>query len=449
MSNVITIKKGLDINLEGRAEKQTQEFQAASYAIKPPDFIGLFPKLLKKPGDQVKAGTPVFFDKYRDNILLCSPVSGRISEVRRGAKRAMLEVRIEADATIEYEDFGAVKPTSISAEEIKDKMLKSGVWPYIRQRPYSTIANPDDTPKAVFISAFDTSPLAPDYNYIVEGQSEAFQTGIDALKKLTGSTIHLNLPKADGNSKVFTDARDVTINYFAGPHPAGNVGVQINKIDPINKGDIVWYLRPQEVIIIGKLFLEGRYRAEKTIVLSGSEVEKPKYCKVLAGASIEPLVKNNVKGGNLRYISGNVLTGDKIDANGFVGHYHYQLTIIPEGDYFELFGWAMPRFNKFSFSKSYFSWLTPKKEYRLDTNINGGERAFVVTGQFEKVFPFDIYPIQLLKAIMIEDIDKMEQLGIYEVDEEDFALCEFIDTSKIEIQEIVRKGLDLIRKEMS
>ncbi len=449
MSNVITIKKGLDINLEGRAEKQTQEFQPASYAIKPPDFIGLFPKLLKKPGDQVKAGTPVFFDKYRDNILLCSPVSGRISEVRRGAKRAMLEVRIEADATIEYEDFGAAKPASISAEEIKDKMLKSGVWPCIRQRPYSTIANPDDTPKAIFISAFDTSPLAPDYNYIVEGQSEAFQTGIDALKKLTGSTIHLNLPKAEGNSKVFTDARDVSINYFAGPHPAGNVGVQINKIDPINKGDIVWYLRPQEVTIIGKLFLEGRYRAEKTIALTGSEVEKPKYCKVLTGASIEPIVKNNVKGSNLRYISGNVLTGDKIDANGFVGHYHDQLTVIPEGDYFELFGWAMPRFNKFSFYKSYFSWLTPKKEYRLDTNLNGSERAFVVTGQFEKVFPFDIYPIQLIKAIMIEDIDKMEQLGIYEVDVEDFALCEFIDTSKIEIQEIVRKGLDLIRKEMS
>lgn len=450
MADTITIKQGLDINLLGDAEKVITEVDAGMYAIKPIDFIGVFPKVVVQEGDKVKAGSQLCFDKYRDNIWFTSPVSGTVKEVRRGAKRVLLEIIIEPDAQQQYEDFGKAAPNNLDRDQVLDKMLKSGVWPVIRQRPYTVIANPDDNPKAIFVSAFDTSPLAPDYNFIVEGQAEAFQTGLDALKKLTTGKIHLNLKGNGDNSSVFTNAKNVQINYFNGPHPAGNVGTQINKLDPVNKGEVVWHLRPQEVITIGRLFLEGRYNSERIIALAGSEVVKPMYIKTRIGASIKEIIKDNLKDGKLRFISGNPLTGKKIDKNGFISFYDSQLTVLPEGDYYEMFGWVLPGFGKFSFSRTFFSWLHPKdKKYRMDTNFHGGPRAFVITGEMEKVFPFDIYPMQLLKAIMIEDIDAMENLGIYEVDEEDFALIEFIDTSKTEAQYIVRKGLDIMRKEMS
>jgi Na+-transporting NADH:ubiquinone oxidoreductase subunit A len=346
-------------------------------------------------------------------------------------------------------DFGPADPNTLSKEKITEKLLESGIWPLIRQRPYTVIANPDDNPKAIFISAFDTSPLAPDFDLIVHGQGEIFQAGLDALKKLTSGKVHLNLPGGVTTSKVFSNSKNVHIHYFKGPHPAGNVGPQINKIDPINKGEIIWHVRPHDILTIGRLFVEGKFNAERIIALTGSEVIKPSYYKTKIGASIKELVKNNVKEGRLRYISGNVLTGRKIDNDGFIGFYDSQVTVIPEGDYYELLGWALPGFGKFSYSKTFPTWMAGKnKKYRLDTNLHGGERAFVMTGQYEKVFPFDIYPMQLLKAILIEDIDAMENLGIYEVDEEDFALCEFIDTSKTDIQAIVRKGLDAMRKEM-
>lgn len=450
MADTITIKQGLDINLLGDAEKVITEVDAGMYAIKPIDFIGVFPKVVVQEGDKVKAGSQLCFDKYRDNIWFTSPVSGTVKEVRRGAKRVLLEIIIEPDAQQQYEDFGKAAPNNLDRDQVLDKMLKSGVWPVIRQRPYTVIANPDDNPKAIFVSAFDTSPLAPDYNFIVEGQAEAFQTGLDALKKLTTGKIHLNLKGNGDNSSVFTNAKNVQINYFSGPHPAGNVGTQINKLDPINKGEVVWHLRPHEVITIGRLFLEGRFNSERIIALVGSEVIKPMYIKTRIGASIKEIIKDNLKDGKLRFISGNPLTGKKIDKNGFISFYDSQLTVLPEGDYYEMFGWVLPGFGKFSFSRTFFSWLHPKdKKYRMDTNFHGGPRAFVITGEMEKVFPFDIYPMQLLKAIMIEDIDAMENLGIYEVDEEDFALIEFIDTSKTEAQYIVRKGLDIMRKEMS
>jgi len=449
MSETITIKKGVDINLVGEAEKTIHEIEAGMYAIKPIDFVGVFPKPLVHEGDKVKAGTLLFYDKYRDNIKFASPVSGTVKEIKRGAKRVLLEIKIEADTIQESEDFGTADPNSLDREKIIEKMLKSGVWPVIRQRPYTVIANPELDPKAIFISGFDTNPLAPDFDLIVHGHGEVFQAGLDALKKLTTGKIHLNLPAGVTTSKVFTNSKNVQINYFKGPHPAGNVGPQINKIDPINKGEIVWHLRPQEVLTIGRLFTEGKFNAERIVALTGSEVLKPRYFKTKIGASITEMVKDNVKEGKLRFISGNALTGRKIEKDGFVGFYDSQVTVIPEGDYYEMFGWALPGLGKFSFSKSFPTFLNGKnKKYRLDTNLHGGERAFVITGQYEKVFPFDIYPMQLLKAIMIEDIDAMENLGIYEVDEEDFALCEFIDTSKTEMQAIVRKGLDVMRKEM-
>ncbi len=450
MSETITIKKGLDINLLGEAGRTLHSVDAALYAIKPVDFIGVFPKVLVQEGDKVKAGTQLFFDKYRDNIRFSSPVSGTVKEIRRGAKRVLLEIIIEADEQQQYEDFGKADPNSLSREKIIKVLLESGLWPVIRQRPYNVIANPDDKPKAIFISAFDTSPLAPDYNFIVEGQNEAFQAGLDALKKLTTGIIHLNLRSYGNQSEVFTNAKNVQINYFNGPHPAGNVGTQINKLDPINKGEVIWHLRPQEVLTIGRLFTEGRFNHERIIALTGSEVLKPAYFKAKAGVNISVLLESNLKEGKLRFISGNPLTGKTIDKNGFVSFYDSQVTVLPEGDYYEMFGWLLPGFGKFSHSRTFFSWLHSKtKKYRLDTNYHGGPRAFVMTGEMEKVFPFDIYPLQLIKAIMIEDIDAMENLGIYEVDEEDFALVEFIDTSKTEIQSIVRQGLDLMRKEMS
>ncbi len=449
MSNVIKITKGLNINLAGDAEKVIKNHDADIYALKPTDFIGVFPRMMVKEGEEVKAGTPLFLDKYREDIMFTSPVSGKVKEIKRGAKRALLEVKIESDGKYESLDFGAADPLALGREGVIEKLLKSGIWTMIRQRPYSVVANPKDKPKAIVISTFDTAPLAPDNDFIVHGQGEAFQAGLDALSLLTPGKVHLNIDANATHSKVFTNSKRVQINQFAGPHPAGNVSVQINRLDPINKGDIVWYLYPQDVINIGKLFITGQYDSTRIIALTGSEVLNPAYYKTHIGVSIESLLKGNVAEGNKRYISGNVLTGKKIDLDGFVCFHHTHITVIPEGDYYEFLGWALPGFDKFSVSRTFPSFLFPSKKYKLDTNMHGGERAYVMTGQFEKVFPMDIYPLQLIKAILVEDIDLMENLGIYEVDEEDFALCEVIDTSKTNIQEIVRKGLDLMRKEMS
>ncbi len=446
MSTVFNSKKGLDIRLLGDAEKIISGLDSRLFGIKPTDC---FPKMLVKEGDEVKAGSPLFFDKYREEILFTSPVSGKITTIRRGAKRKLLEVIIESDKKHESLDFGTSNPVNTDREAIIDKLLKSGLWPAIRQRPYSVIANPKDEPKAIFIPAFDSSPLAPDFDLMVHGQGETFQTGLDVLAKLTTGKIFLNVHAGKTKSKVFLNAKNVEINHFRGPHPSGNVSVHISRLSPINKGEIVWYVYPQDILAIGRLFLTGKHDTTRLIALTGSEAKRRHYFKTHMGASIANMVKDNVEQGKLRYISGNVLTGDKIDKSGFVGFYHTQVTIIPEGNYYELFGWALPGFEKFSISHTYPAFLNHSKKYRLDTNLHGGERAYVMTGMFEKVFPFDIYPLQLIKAILVEDIDLMENLGIYEIDSEDFALCEVIDTSKTEIQEIVRNGLELMRKEMS
>ncbi len=448
MSKVIKIKKGLNISMLGTAEKIIKKAnQAEYYAVKPTDFKGIRPKLVVKVGDKVKAGTPLFYDKFQPEVQFTSPVSGEVTAINRGERRVILEVVVKADATIEYEEFQLGDSTNLSKEEIVAVLQQSGLWPTIRQRPYSTIANPDDTPKAIFISAFESAPLAPDMDYVAKEYTNYFQKGIDILSKLTDGIIHLNINADYPAAETFTKAKGVQINKFTGPHPSGNVGVQINKIDPINKGEIVWYTYPQEIITIGRLFDNGIYDATKIIALAGSEVQNPKYYKIINGASIKNLIDENEN--DLRYISGNVLTGSKISDDGFVGYYDNQVTIIPEGKYYEFFGWATPGFKKYTASRALLSWLIPGKKYRLDTNIHGGQRAFVMTGEYNKVFPMDIYPVQLIKAIMVEDIDKMEQLGIYEVDEEDFALCEYVCTSKIEVQSIIRTGLDLMRKEMS
>lgn len=450
MSEVIKIKKGLTINLKGKAEKIFVKAKPAElYAVKPTDFHGLVPKLCVKVDDKVKAGSPLFFDKYRPDIKFTSPISGTVVEINRGERRRIMEVVVKPDEKNEHEDFISADPSTMEVGDVSKKILASGLWPAIRQRPYNIIANPEDKPKAIFISAFDTAPLAPDYDFMLKDFGKEFQGGIDALAKLTNGKIHLNIDSTYPASSTFMGAKGIQINKFKGPHPAGNVGTQIHSIDPINKGEVVWVVSPQDVITIGRLFQTGQYNASKIIALTGSEVKSPKYYKTLAGACVRSITDDNVKEGNLRYISGNVLTGSKVAPNNFIGYYDSQISVIPEGDHHEFMGWLAPGFNKFSLSRTFFSWLFPNKEYVIDTNLKGGERALMITGNFERVFPLDIYPMQLLKAIIIEDIELMENLGIYEVAEEDFALCEFVDTSKTDIQEIVRKGLDLMYKEMN
>jgi Na+-transporting NADH:ubiquinone oxidoreductase subunit A len=449
MSKQVNLKRGLDIKLKGLAAEKVLEIQLNSVAIKPTDFHGVIPKLNVRVGDKVKRGSVVFFDKNREDILFTSPVSGTVTEILRGEKRKILEIQIELDQLDEFVDFGKGNPASMEGSQIKAKLLESGLWSFIRQRPYTVIANPNETPKAIFISGFDSAPLAANIRFLLAGQDQAFQFGIDALAKLTKGKVHLGL-SASTKSEVLSQIKGVEINYFNGPHPAGNVGIQIHHISPINKGEVVWVVQPQEVVAIGNLFLQGQYNSDITIAVAGSEVKNPQYYKVKRGAEVEAILKNNLLDKDpVRIISGNVLTGTKIDLSGYLSYYHNLISVIPEGNYHAFFGWLIPSPKKHSFYRTAFSWLSPNKTYRLDTNINGGERAFVVTGALEKVLPMDIMPIQLLKAIMIDDIEKIENLGIYELDEEDIALCEYISTSKINMQYILRNGLNLTRKEMS
>jgi Na+-transporting NADH:ubiquinone oxidoreductase subunit A len=449
MSTSVKIKKGFDIRIRGIAEKQVvQGIGSDLYAVKPEDFPGLIPKLNVKQGDTVQAGTPLFHDKIHPEIVFTSPVSGKVLSVTRGERRKMLEVVVEKEGD-SFIDFGKSDPSVLSREKIKEALLASGLWPVIRQRPFHIIARPSDVPKAIFISGFDSSPLAPDYNFIMDNSSqELFQTGITALKKLTDGKVNLVLNGKGNSSELLKNTSGVVISYFSGPHPSGNVGVHIHHLDPLNKGEVVWFVNLQDVVTLGTFFSKGVYMNERIIALTGSEVIVPRYFRVRSGISVGPVVKDNLKEGHLRFISGNALTGSRIESDGYLGFYDSQVTVLPEGDHFEFFGWASPGINKFSFTKTFASRLIPKKTYVLDTNLHGGERAFVMTGLYEKVVPMDLYPMQLLKAILAEDIDMMENLGIYEIAEEDFALCEFICPSKIEIQSIVRKGLNLMIKEM-
>ncbi len=448
MSEVIKIKRGLDIPLLGSVDSQYGKADLPElFAIKPTDFHGLIPKMERKVGEKVKAGTILFHDKNRPEVKFVSPVSGELVAVNRGERRKILEIVVKSDGTNEKENLGKADLSNTSKEEIVEKMLNSGVWPSVRQRPYDIIANPADTPKAFFISGFDSAPLAPDYDFILTGQEKEFQTGIDVLRKLSDDNVHIGI-SAENASKVYKETNGVTLHSFAGKHPAGNVGIQIHHVQPICKGDVVWVTQPQDVVTIGKLFADGIYDASRVVALSGSMVEKSAYFKTKLGASIAPLIKNNLKQDNVRYISGNVLTGTRIESDGYLGYYHSQVTVIPEGNYHEFMGWALPGFGKYSVSRTFFSWFCKKKKYDLDSNMHGGKRAFVVSGQYEKVLPMDILPEFLFKAIITEDIDKMEQLGIYEIAEEDVALCEFVCTSKINLQNIVREGLDLMIKEV-
>jgi Na+-transporting NADH:ubiquinone oxidoreductase subunit A len=447
MSETIKLRKGLNIKLKGGAITELETIQLpATVALKPTDFPGLTPKLMVKAEALVKAGDALFYDKYHPEIIFTAPFGGKVISINRGERRKILEVVIETDVKAGSVEFKKADPNSLTGEEIKELLLKSGMWPFIKKRPYGIIAPPAEKPISIYISTFDTAPLAPDYNFILKGELRTFQTGINALAKLTNGKVYLGI----NNDSSFSVINNVVVNNFDGPHPAGNVGIQIHNTSPINKGDVVWTINVQDVLFIGRLFETGKVDFTKIISLTGSEVENPKYYKTILGIPVAAIINGKLKKSDYKHriISGNVLTGTKIKIQSFLGFYDSQVSVIPEGDEYEFMGWADPGFNKFTASKAYISKLFPKKEYELNANLHGGERSFVLSGQYEKLVPMDILPVHLLKAILVNDIDKMEQLGIYEVIEEDLALCEYACTSKVKVQEILRTGINTMIKEL-
>ena len=448
MANLIKLRKGLDINLKGKAAAEVVAVKEPGfYALCPDDFTGVTPKVVVKEQEYVMAGGPLFIDKNHPEVQFVSPVSGVVTSVERGARRKVLSITVEAAQEQDYEEFGKEDVSKMDAVSVKAALLKSGMFAFIKQRPYDIVADPTVAPRAIFVSAFDTNPLAPDFELALKGEEANFQTGLDALAKIAKTYLSISVNQ---KAAALTQAKNVTLIVFDGPHPAGNVGVQINNIAPINKGETVWTIDPQAVIFIGRLFNTGHVDLTRLVAVTGSEVKKPSYCKLKVGALLTNVFAGNVSTDkNLRYISGNALTGKQITANGFLGAFHSQVTVIPEGDdVHEMLGWIMPRFDQFSTSHSYFSWLMGKKEYTLDARVKGGERHMIMSNEYDRVLPMDIMPEYLIKAIIAGDIDRMEALGIYEVAPEDFALCEFVCSSKMELQRIVREGLDMLRREM-
>ncbi|MFT5724401.1 MAG: Na+-transporting NADH:ubiquinone oxidoreductase subunit A [Bacteroidia bacterium] len=444
MSKVIKIKKGKDINLVGVALKNTAPRTiSSSFAIKPTDFKNLVPKLAVKAGEEVKAGDVLFYDKTNASIKFTAPVSGEIAEIVRGERRAIQEVRVLVDSEIKYKSFEV--PSSLNAENVKSILQDSGLWAFMVQRPFGSIADPEETPKAIHISCFDSAPLGVDYNYTLANEGDAFAKGLEALAILTSGKVHLNVNVS--NAAMFKQAKGVEVTEFTGSHPAGLVGIQIHHVDPINKGDVVWTMSPQHVVFVGRLLTSGKLDLSQQVAIAGSDVKNPQYIDTIVGVNVEAITTGNVSNDNARYISGNVLTGSNIGSTGYLGFFDHMLSIIPEGDEYEFMGWLIPTYARPTISNSLPISKFLKKSFVANTNPHGEERAFVMTGEYEKVLPMDVMPVQLLKSILAQDLEAMENLGIYEVIEEDFALCEFVCTSKIDVQKILSDGLDLMAEE--
>lgn len=454
MTRVIRLRRGLDINLAGRAEKTIVALKLdGTFALRPDSFEGIKPKVLVKEGDKVKAGEALFINKAYPNVKFSSPVSGTVSLVERGDRRKLLSVRIEADKEQEFIDFGVKDIATLSGEQVVENLLEAGLFGYINQLPYAISTNPETKPKAIFVSALRDMPLAGDFEFELQGQKKDFQTGLTALSRIAKTYLGIG-----SEQNITVAGNDVEVVKFSGKCPAGNVGVQVNHIDPVNKGEVVWTVDPTAVIFFGRLFNTGKVDLRRTVALAGSEATSPHYTEMLVGQNIDTLLNgayDSTK--SVRIIMGNPLTGKPVAQNSseephhtrFLGAHTSEITIIPEGDKADEFaGWIMPRLGQFSVSRSYFSWLLGrKKEYKLDARIKGGERHIIMSGEYDSVLPMDIYGEYLIKAIITGDIDKQEQLGIYEVSPEDFALAEFVDSSKLELQRIVREGLDVLRKE--
>ena len=445
MANVIKLRKGLDIHLQGKAEEKKIQLKSnGKYALVPDDFEGITPKVVVREGDHVKAGDALFVNKLYPEVKFASPVSGTVREVVRGERRKVLCVRVDADTQQEFTDFGRRDVNTMNGEQVVNALLEAGLFGYINQLPYAVSTNPGAQPKAIFVSALRDKPLAADFEFEVKGQEQDFQTGLTALSKIAKTYLGV------GEDSALTNMKDAEVTVFQGKCPAGNVGVQVNNIDPVNKGEVVWTIGdPTVVLFIGRLFNTGKVNLTRTVALCGSEVKSPAYVDMLVGEELSTLLSNSYDAGkSVRIINGNVLTGKPTTKEGFLGAHTSEITVIPEGsDADEMLGWILPRFKQFSVNRSYFSWLCGKKEYALDARIKGGERHIIMSGEYDKVLPMDIYGEYLIKAIIAGDIDRQEALGIYEVSPEDFALAEFVDSSKLELQRIVREGLNLLRKE--
>lgn len=445
MANVIKLCKGLDIHLQGQAqEKKIQLKSNGRYALVPDDFEGVTPKVVVKEGDTVKAGEALFVNKQFPEVKFASPVSGKVVAVERGERRKVLCVKVEADAQQSFVDHGKKDVSSLDGKAVMEALLAAGLFGYINQLPYAVSTNPSVMPKAIFVSALRDKPLACNFEYEVKGQEQDFQTGLTALSKIAKTYLGV------GEGSALTNMKDAEVNVFVGKCPAGNVGVQVNHVDPVNKGEVVWTIGdPTVVLFIGRLFNTGKVNLTRTVALCGSEVKAPAYVDMLVGEELSTLLSNSYDASKrVRIINGNVLTGKPTTKEGFLGAHSSEITVIPEGDDTdEMLGWIMPRLKQFSVSRSYFSWLCGKKEYALDARVKGGERHIIMSGEYDKVLPMDIYGEYLIKAIISGDIDRQEALGIYEVAPEDFALAEFVDSSKLELQRIVREGLNVLRKE--
>lgn len=448
MVQVVKLRKGLDIRLKGTAAKQKTQISPAyeEVALMPQDFVGVTPKPVVREGDVVKAGDTLFVNKASQEVGFSSPVSGTVAAIVRGERRKVLRIVVKADKDTLYTDYGQKDPAKLTGEEVKTSLLQAGLFGYINQLPYAVSTTPDTTPKAIFVSALRDMPLATDFEMELRGNEETFQAGLTALSKVAKTYLGIG---ARQTSLALTQAKDVEIYAFDGPCPAGNVGVQVNHIDPVNKGEVVWTVDPSAVIFFGRLFLTGKVDLRKVIAIAGSEMASPAYVETIVGAPLKDILRGQLDNRpHVRLINGNPLTGRKSSLDDYLGAHTSELTAIPEGDDVdEMLGWIMPRTRQFSTSRSYFSWLMGKKEYDLDARVKGGERHMIMSGEYDKVLPMDIYGEYLIKAIITGDIDKQEALGIYEVSPEDFALAEFVDSSKLELQKLVREGLDILRKE--
>ena len=448
MSKDISIKAGANLNLKGLASTELEVAKISlDYALNPDDFFGLIPRMLVKEGDKVSLGQPIFHDKNNESIKLVSPVNGKILEIVRGAKRKILNViiRKEGDTSINYK---IPNLSSISKDKIMELLVESGSLAYIKQRPYNIIAKPDRLPKSIFVSIHSTAPYAPDYDFILKNRMDEFQNGVNVMSKLIGKPINLSI--SYNCESDFSILNNVELYKIKGAHPSGNESFQINRIDPLNSGEIIWVIKPEDLANIGSFFITGIFNPRRTVAVSGECLRSPKYYDTIIGSSISTLIDSKELSSieDYRFINGDPLSGSKVEYSDFLGYYNNALSVIKEGNQYRMLGWLPFIYNSVpSLSKTSLSWLIGGQK-KVNTNLNGEERAIVVTGEMEKYFPMDIFPMQLIKACMTRDIEKMESLGIYEVIPEDFGLVDFSCTSKIEAQEIVKNGIELMLKEV-